>query len=178
MSGVRVILRTMQRRTWLKLGLVSAAGLALVGGGLALRAPAWTPEGLSASGRAVFGAVASTVLDGSLPEDAAARQVAVDAWFKRLDDSIAALPPHTQAELAQLLSVLASAPGRWALAGLGTDWPHASVAQVRAALQEMRHSRLALRQQAYLALRELTCAAYFADPATWMALGYSGPLGL
>ena len=168
----------MQRRTWLKLGLVSAAGLALVGGGLALRAPAWTPEGLSASGRAVFGAVASTVLDGSLPEDAAARQVAVDAWFKRLDDSIAALPPHTQAELAQLLGVLASAPGRWALAGLATDWADAPVADVRAALLDMRHSRLALRQLAYLALRELTCAAYFADPGTWMALGYSGPLDL
>jgi hypothetical protein len=100
------------------------------------------------------------------------------AWFQRLNDSIAALPPHTQAELAQLLSVLASAPGRWALAGLPTDWADASVDQVRAALLDMRHSRLALRQQAYLALRELTCAAYFADPSTWMALGYSGPMDL
>ena len=65
-----------------------------------------------------------------------------------------------------------------ALAGLATDWPDASVTQVQAALTDMRHSRLALRQQAYLALRELTCAAYFADPGTWMALGYSGPLDL
>lgn len=168
----------MQRRTWLKLGLASAAGLALVGGGLALRAPAWTSEGLTASGRAVFGAVAAAVLEGSLPEDAAPRQAALSAWFERLDDSIAALPSHTQAELAQLLSVLSSAPGRWALTGLSTDWADASVPQVSAALQAMRHSRVALRQQAYLALRELTCAAYFADPGTWLALGYSGPFDL
>jgi len=168
----------MQRRTWLKLGLVTATGLALVGGGLALRAPAWTSAGLTASGRAVFGAVAGAVLEGSLPDDHTARQAALVAWFRRLDESIAALPPHTQAELAQLLSVLASAPGRWALTGLPTDWPDASVDQVRAALLDMRHSRLALRQQAYLALRELTCAAYFADPSTWMALGYSGPLDM
>jgi hypothetical protein len=168
----------MQRRTWLKLGLVTATGLAVVGGGLALRAPAWTVDGLTASGRSVLGAVAAAVLDGSLPEDGTARQAALVAWFKRLDDSISALPPHTQVELAQLLSVLASAPGRWALAGLSSDWADASVAQVRAALTDMRHSRLALRQQAYLALRELTCAAYFADPSTWMALGYSGPLDM
>lgn len=166
----------MQRRTWLKLGLVSATALALVGGGLALHAPAWTRAGLTAPGRAVFGAIAAAVLDGSLPDEAPARQAALAAWFERLDDSIAALPPHTQAELAQLLTVLGSAPGRWALAGLSTDWPDASVAQVSAALQAMRHSRVALRQQAYLALRELTCAAYFADPGTWLALGYAGPL--
>lgn len=168
----------MQRRVWLKLGLVTAAGLALVGGGLALRAPAWTAQGLTASGRAVFGAVAGAVLEGSLPEDGAARSQALAGWYQRLDESIAALPPHTQAELAQLLSVLASAPGRWALAGLSADWPEATVAQVRAALLDMRHSRVALRQQAYLALRELTCAAYFADPDTWMALGYPGPMDL
>lgn len=168
----------MQRRTWLKLGLVSATALALVGGGLALHAPAWTRAGLTAPGRAVFGAVAAAVLDGSLPDEAPARQAALAAWFERLDDSIAALPPHTQAELAQLLTVLGSAPGRWALAGLSTDWPDASVAQVSAALQAMRHSRVALRQQAYFALRDLTAAAYFSDPSTWMALGYAGPMDI
>ncbi len=168
----------MQRRTWLKLGLFTAAGLALVGGGLARRVPAWTPEGLTPSGRVVFEPVARAVLDWSLPEVPAERDAALLAWFSRLDHSIAALPPHTQAELAQLLSVLASAPGRWALAGLATDWPDASVTQVQAALTGMRHSRLALRQQAYFALRDLTAAAYFSDPSTWMALGYAGPLDL
>ena len=39
----------------------------------------------------------------------------------------------------------------------------------------MRASRIALRQQAYHALRDLTHAAYFADAATWARLGYPGP---
>ena len=169
----------MQRRTWLKLGLASAVGLAVVGGGLALRAPAWTAaDGLMAPGRAVFRAVALAVLEGSLPDEAAAREAALAGWMQRLNESIAALPPHTQAELAQLLAVLASAPGRWALAGLAADWPEARVPQVQAALQAMRHSRVAVRQQAYFALRDLSVAAYFSDPGTWMALGYSGPLDM
>ena len=34
---------------------------------------------------------------------------------------------------------------------------------------------LALRQQAYHALRELTNAAYYADASAWRTLGYPGP---
>jgi hypothetical protein len=49
---------------------------------------------------------------------------------------------------------------------------------VQSALQAMRSSRLELRQQAYHALRDLTNAAYFADAATWAALGYPGPRSL
>ena len=39
----------------------------------------------------------------------------------------------------------------------------------------MRTSSLALRQQAYHALRDLTNAAYFADPQSWSAAGLSRP---
>ena len=39
----------------------------------------------------------------------------------------------------------------------------------------MRTSRIGLRQQAYHALRDLTNAAYFADPQTWPLMGYPGP---
>jgi hypothetical protein len=39
----------------------------------------------------------------------------------------------------------------------------------------MRRSTLAIRQQVYLALRELMMASYFAGPATWRQLGYPGP---
>jgi hypothetical protein len=66
-------------------------------------------------------------------------------------------------------------PGRIALAGLRTDWHDAGVAEVQTAMLGMRDSSLALRQQAFLALRELTNAAYFSDPSTWSLLGYPGP---
>jgi hypothetical protein len=46
--------------------------------------------------------------------------------------------------------------------------------QVEAALQALRHSSIALRQQVYQALRELTNAAFFADTGTWALMGYRG----
>ena len=168
----------MRRRGLLTLGLGEAVGLAVVGTGLALHQPALVNGRLALPAQAVFLAVGRAVLAGSWPTDAPERLQAEAAWLRRLDDTVAALPPHTHAELGQLLAVLASAPGRWALAGLQADWPQASVADVGAALQAMRHSRVALRQQAYFALRDLSAAAYFAGPETWLALGYPGPMDL
>ena len=81
-------------------------------------------------------------------------------------------------ELRTLLGVLLHPVGRRLLAGLAPPWSDASIEQLQSALQDMRTSRLALRQQAYHALRDLTNAAYFADPQTWPALGYPGPRAL
>jgi hypothetical protein len=39
----------------------------------------------------------------------------------------------------------------------------------------MRLSSLALKQQGYHALRDLTNAAYFSDPTAWQRMGYPGP---
>ena len=49
------------------------------------------------------------------------------------------------------------------------------MADVQRSLQDMRTSSLALRQQSYHALRDLTNAAFYADPSAWPLLGYSGP---
>jgi hypothetical protein len=169
----------MQRRTLLKLGLAGSAVLALVGGGTALmHEPAWREGRLMTSGRAVFGAVARAVLDGSLPAGGVARAAALGAHLERLEATLRALPPAAQREIASLLAVLASPPGRLAVAGLNADWVRADIASIQVALQSMRHSRLALRQQAYHALRDLTHAAYFADRATWVQLGYPGPTSI
>lgn len=169
----------MQRRTLLRLGFASGAALALAGGGVALfYAPGLRDGQLTAAGRAVFAAVARGVLDGSLPVEPRVQEAALGAHLDRLDATLRAMSPHTQDELAKLLVVLGSAPGRLAMAGLTSDWPHASVAQLQAALQGMRVSRISLRQQAYHALRDLTHAAYFSGPLTWAQLGYPGPTAL
>jgi hypothetical protein len=165
----------MQRRTLLKLGLAAATVLAATGGALSLVRPAFVDGRMTPSGRMVFEAVARAVLDGSLPQEAGLRRAALSAHLQRLDTTLSALPPATRAELAQLLALLASSPGRAALAGLHTDWPDAQVAELQDALQGMRTSSLALRQQAYHALRDLTNAAYYADPSTWSSMGYPGP---
>jgi hypothetical protein len=168
----------MQRRTLLKLGLGASALLAVVGGGLAMLKPGLAGGRLSAPAKAVFGALARAILHGSLPADAAERHAAIDEHLQRLESALAAFPAGTQAELSQLLALLSSAAGRVALAGLHSDWPEASVGDLQQALQNMRNSGLAMRQQIYHALRDLTNAAYYADPKVWPMLGYPGARAL
>ncbi len=165
----------MKRRRFLQLGLVASATLALAGGGLSLMRHGVESGRLTDAGRSVFRAVGRAVLDGSLPAEPAAQQLALEGLLTRIDDAIGAFPAHVQAELSQLLALLASAPGRVGLAGLTTDWPSASVEQIQAALQSMRTSSFSLRQQAYHALHDLSGAAYFSDRSTWAQLGYPGP---
>lgn len=165
----------MQRRTLLKLGGVSAAMLVVAGGALALLQPGLQGGVLSAAGREVFAAVGRAVLDKSLPADDGAREVALNGLLSRIDILVQALPPHAQGELSQLLALLASAPGRRMLTGLSQSWPAASVGAIQQALQGMRMSTLALRQQAYAALHDITAGAYFSDASTWSMLGYPGP---
>jgi hypothetical protein len=166
---------SMQRRSFLKLGVGAAATFALVGGGLALFRPGLSEGRLTSGGREVFAAVARAVLDGSLPEGTAQRSEALQSHLQRLDDTLAGFPFAVQSELSQLLAILAAAPGRVALAGLHASWQQATVAQIQASLQGMRTSSLALKQQAYHALRDLTNAAYYADEQAWRAMGYPGP---
>ena len=168
----------MQRRTLLKLGASSAALLAIAGGTAALIQPGLERGALTIAGREVFRAIGLGVLDKTLPEQPAAQQAALTGLLDRIDVLISALPTHAQTELSQLLSILASGAGRRALAGLATPWPDASVQEVQAALQGMRLSSLAVRQQAYAALHDITASAYFSEPSTWPMLGYPGPLAI
>ena len=168
----------MQRRTLLKVGVASAVLLAVVGSGAALVQPGLERGALSAAGRDVFRAIGVGVLDKTLPDEASAKAAALTALLGRVDVLISALPPHAQAELSQLLSILTTSAGRRALAGLGIAWADASAADIQSALQSMRLSSLAVRQQAYAALHDITAGAYFSEPATWVVLGYPGPVAI
>jgi hypothetical protein len=168
----------MRRRSLLRLGLASAAVLAAVGVPLSMLRPGLEAAKLSPAAREVFAAVGAAVLEGSLPPQPAARQAAIAALLDRIDALVANLPPHAQSELSQLLSILASAGGRRALAGLDTPWSGSSSAQVQAALNGMRNSSLALKQQSYQALHDIVGGAYFSDASTWAVVGYPGPVAL
>lgn len=174
----RAILPHMNRRHWLKLGLGSAVVLAVGGGWVASVAPGWQGGRFSPEAQTVLRACGKALLDGSLPTDAAAELAALDGLLQRLSDAVAALPPHAQAELSELLALMATSVGRQWLGGVATPWPQATVAQVQAGLRAMRFSRVSLRQQAYQALHDLTGAAYFSSPQTWTVLGYPGPRDL
>lgn len=161
----------MQRRQLLKFGLVGFGLVALGGGGAALWKPALQNDRLTHAGRQALGALARAVLDGSLPVGDAALNQHLD----HLDGVVQRMPPAVRAELQQLFSLCTNAGGRWLLWGGLTPLHELSLNEVQALLLAMRHSKLALRQQAYFALRDLNAAAHFAQPGAWNALGYPGP---
>jgi hypothetical protein len=166
------------RRGLLKVGLGAAALLA-VGGGLAtLLQPALQAtlkQGrLTTEARRLVGALAEAVLQGSLPAGEAALQRQIDAF----ETTVGKLPAAARAELAQLLGLLLSAAGRALLTGQRAPLHELGLAERQALLQGMRVSRLALRQQAYFALRDLNAASFFAEPHSWAALAYPGPRAL
>ncbi len=165
----------MQRRSFLKLGIGSAVVLAVAGGAIALIQPGLVNGKLSEGARNIFTGAAKALLDGTLPTDPAAQQAAINGLLSGIDDLTMGLPPHVQAELSQLLSLLGTAAGRRGLAGLGTDWATASVEDVSTALQGMRVSRMELREQTYSALHDIVGGTYFSAPSTWPAMGYPGP---
>ena len=165
----------MKRRSLLTLGLLSSA-LLVAGGTATFLRPGLQAGVLTSTGHEVFAAVGNAILDKTLPTDRAARATALNSLLDRIDVLVSALPSHAQIELSQLLSLLGSTVGRSTLAGLNTPWPEADIEQVQKALQGMRLSSLALRQQAYAALHDITAGAYFSDPSSWSVLGYPGPL--
>lgn len=161
----------MQRRRLLQLGL-GAALLAGVAGGLAAW---WTPglQGtrLTPAGRRAMGAVARVVLDGALPKEPAA----LEQHLNELEAVFAAFPPAIQAELQQLMGLLVNAPARLGLLGQWSALESAPAEALRRTLESLRHSRMAVRQQVYFALRDLHCAAFYAQPTAWAWMGYPGP---
>jgi hypothetical protein len=167
----------MQRRTLLKIGLLSSVALTVAGGGLlVLRAEAPEPAAPVDAGQLdIFRAVARGVLAGTLPADAAVAQTMLESHLQRVDAAVRQFPPHVRAELDQLLMALKNPVGRRVIASLSTPWAQASVPELHAAFEAMRLSNWSVRQQAYHALRDLTSAAYFAEPGTWASLGYPGP---
>ncbi len=165
----------MQRRSLLKLGVASAVVLAIAGGTIALIQPGLVNGRMSESARSTFSAISRAILDGTLPTEPGAAQTALSGLLDRIDGLIAGLPPHAQAELGQLLTILPTAAGRLGITGLGTAWDKASVPEIQAALQAMRVSSLDVRQQTYAALHDIVSGSYFAAPETWSILAYPGP---
>lgn len=168
------------RRKFLKAGTVGA--LLLAAAGLVRIAPASAnadgaePVSMLGSGaRDVLGAIVPVILAGALPIDPTGRSERVRSTIAGVDRVIAGLPSHARAELHDLFALLAFAPARWWLAGLSRAWREASADEIAAFLQQWRVSGWALKQQAYLALHELVFAAFYAEPASWPAIGYPGP---
>jgi hypothetical protein len=160
----------MQRRTFIKAGLIGT--LVLAAGGAVYRrlAPASASRyALDDTARRILAAIVPVIVGSPMSSVAAAQAV------EHVGAAIAGLPLATQKEVADLFGLLALAPTRRLLAGV-PSWDQVTPAQVAAFLQDWRTHRLSLLQTAYHALHDLVLGAWYADPASWQAIGYPGPL--
>jgi hypothetical protein len=165
------------RREFLRTGLLGGLLLAALRIVPLHAQPAAPRAGLSAGQREVLAAVAPVLLAGALPQGAPHAD-AVRAVVDGVEQAVAGLPPHLQAELGQLFTLLTFSPTRWLVAGVGSPWPRASAVEVSAFLESWRTSGLTLLQSGYHALHELIMAAWYARAESWPALRYPGPPAL
>lgn len=164
------------RRTFLKAG--GLAALALAAGGALYRATHTSqPQRFALDGeaRAALHAILPAILAGALPPGAG-REAALGTTIEGVHQAILGLPPATQKEVQDLFGLLALAPARRLLTGIAGGWEGAGVDEVAAFLQDWRLHRLGLLRSAYHALHDLVLGAWYAQPASWAAMGYPGPM--
>ncbi|MES2150174.1 MAG: twin-arginine translocation signal domain-containing protein [Pseudomonadota bacterium] len=165
------------RRSFLKFGTLGVLLLAAGGGAYRLLhgAPA-ARFALDKGARAAIDAMVPALLAGALPLEPAARQAAIGATTRGVHQAILGLPLGAQKELQDLFGMLALGPVRRLLGALPSDWPEASPEQVGAFLQGWRTHRIGMLRAAYQALHDLVIGAWYAEPTSWPAIGYPGPM--
>lgn len=166
------------RRSFIKIGLVGAVALA-AGGGIYRLVQGPAPLGrfvLDGEAKAALGAIVPVMLGPVLPLEPAARTTAIAAAIGRVHHAILGLPLATQKEVQDLFGLLALGPARRFVAGVPDAWANARPEQVAAFLQSWRLHRFAMLQTAYHALHDLIIGAWYADPSSWGAIGYPGPI--
>ena len=164
------------RRTFLKAGGVAALALA-AGGALyrAMHGAAPHRFALDGEARAALHAIAPAILAGALPQGDV-RAPALAATIDGVHAAILGLPPATQKEFQDLFGLLALAPARRLLTGVAGGWEAARNEDVARFLHDWRLHRLGLLRTAYHALHDLVLGAWYAQPASWAATGYPGPM--
>jgi hypothetical protein len=129
---------------------------------------------LGGEAHTALAAIVPALLAGALGAGVSA-QAQAHAVIARVHRTILGLPPAARKEFQNLFGLLALAPARRLLTGISGDWARATPADVQAFLQDWRDSSFALLRSAYGALHDLVLGAWYADPASWAAIGYPGP---
>jgi hypothetical protein len=165
------------RRSFLKVGALAAFAIA-AGGGIyrATHGSSHQRFVLDGEARAALEAIVPAILAGALPAAPEQRSATIAATTARVHEAILGLPLATQKEVQDLFGLLALAPARRLIAGVPAEWAKATPEQVAAFLQDWRVSRLGLLRSAYGAMHDLVLGAWYADPSSWAAIGYPGPL--
>ncbi|MGI2067519.1 TAT leader-containing periplasmic protein [Shewanella sp. MF08487] len=164
----------MKRRTFLMSAFAGTAALAL---GVNLYSPEFSlPEDSEAKDyRLLFSVLLPVMLDGALPDVTLPKLAAQNRTLNAIKQSIAVLPDEQQTELFELLDMLENRLGLLLLTSSMTPLLMRSPAELTQMLETWRHSYFALLQTAYLGLRELIMASFYACPEHWSRLHYAKP---
>lgn len=172
----------LSRRDFLKVGAGFSAALACAGAlgtlsgcGEAAKSPAKNFGFLRESDVELFSALVPAVVIDLAQSAADERNARVGDTLRKLDATCSALSPGNQQELRKLLDLLAIAPLRYLLTGVGA-WNEASAQTLQDFLARWRGSRFATLNAGGNVLVKLISTSYFVLPATWPASGYPGPL--
>ena len=167
------------RRNFLKVGfgftLALGVGTALVGCSDSAKLPVQGYAFLRPGDVALFSALAPAVATELGAFDAAQRKTAIGTLLRHVDGSCAALDLGSRNEVRKLLDLLAIAPLRYALTGVG-DWSEAGVDKMQAFLARWRGSRFATLNAGGNVLVKLTASSFYLLPESWPSTGYPGPL--
>lgn len=123
--------------------------------------------------KAAIAAIANAMLGSMLPADN--REQALREAVIGVDIAIAGLPLAVQQEVADLLKLLTLPLTRRLLVGVAAPWQQASSEDIAHFLNRWRYSSFTLLRSGYQALHQIIYAAWYGNPHSWTAIGYSGP---
>jgi len=166
----------MNRRTFIKRGVIGGAILILAGGAGLAFAPTkeqGSPTGpllvLEPRGFQVVVAIAKRVLPAGADAIAIAQGV---------DTRLSYAAPEAQADFNKLLMLFENALPGLIFDGRLMPFTRLSPESQDGVLRSWRDSKLALRRTGYQALRKICMATYYAEESSWPAIGYAPPSGL
>jgi hypothetical protein len=167
------------RRDFLKVGvgfsMALALGTAIVGCSNSAKTPTAGFAFLRPGDVELFSALAPAVAIELGSFDAAKRKQVLGEMLRIIDGTLSAMGQGSQKEVRKLLDLLAIAPLRYALTGVGA-WDEADVEKIQAFLGRWRGSRFATLNAGGNVLVKLTASSFYLQPASWPSTGYPGPL--
>lgn len=166
------------RRSFLKLGAVSAASLCMLSLSASLTGCSSDP---ASSGFLVLRRDDIVCLSAILPilyrGAVAAEQMNsnLQGTLRAIDNSLASFSPEMRKLTLQLFDVLNNPLTRGPLTGVWGAWPKASAAAIQQFLTRWENSRLDLLKMGHNALLQLAMLAHYGQPSAWQHCGYPGP---
>ncbi|MBB4014472.1 hypothetical protein [Niveibacterium umoris] len=130
---------------------------------------------LTTQDRAILAALAPAMLAGTWPADAAKATAETLTLLRGIDTALLGMPPRVRDDMRKLFGLLGRQAGRVLVAGSFAGWAQVDPARAAGMIQSWRDHALALMQQAYGGLHDLTMGVWYGNPDHFADCAYAGP---